>query len=44
LELEENSMIALRDAIQEGVDSGIVLDFDPEKHLPTLKAERNGKV
>ena len=37
LELEENKMIALREAIQEGVDSGIVHDFDPEKTSIKLK-------
>jgi antitoxin ParD1/3/4 len=44
LELEENKMIALRDAIQEGVDSGIAKDFNPEKHLQILKADQNGKI
>lgn len=44
LENEENKIIALRNAIQEGIDSGIVHDFDPDKHLAKLKAEkrRNG--
>jgi antitoxin ParD1/3/4 len=44
LEEEENRMIALRDAIQEGMDSGIAHDFNPEKHLEILKAEKNGKI
>ena len=38
LENEESKMIALRNAIQEGIDSGIAHDFDPEKHLQELKA------
>lgn len=43
LEEEENKIIALRNAIQEGVDSGIAYDFDPKKHLETLKARhQNG--
>jgi antitoxin ParD1/3/4 len=44
LEEEENRMIALRDAIQEGIESGIAHDFNPEKHLQILKAEKNGKI
>ncbi len=44
LEEEESKMIALRKAIQEGIDSGFVEDFDPEKHLQELKArvKQNG--
>ena len=38
LENEENKVTALRNAIQEGIDSGMALDFDPEKHLQELKA------
>ncbi len=46
LEEEENKMIALRAAIQEGIESGIANDFNPESHLERLKAKRklNGKV
>lgn len=40
LEDEETKVIALRNAIQEGVDSGIAQDFDPEKHLQELKARQ----
>ncbi len=40
LENEESKVIALRNAIQEGIDSGIAHDFDPEKHLQELKARR----
>lgn len=44
LENEESKAVALRNAIQEGIDSGIVHDFDPEKHLQELKAKhiKNG--
>ncbi len=44
LEEEENRMIALRDAIQEGIESGTAYDFSPEKHLRILKSEKNGKI
>jgi len=46
LEEEENKIIALREAIQEGIDSGIAHDFDPKSHLEKLKANKNlnGKV
>lgn len=46
LEEEENRIIALREAIQEGIKSGIANDFNPELHLEKLKAKRklNGQV
>jgi antitoxin ParD1/3/4 len=46
LEEEENKIAALRDAVQEGIDSGIAYDFDPKFHLEKLKANKNlnGKV
>lgn len=46
LEDEESRVVALRNAIQEGIDSGIAHDFDPKKNLENLKARRNtnGKV
>ena len=40
LENEESKVIALRNAIQEGIDSGIAHNFDPDKHLQELKAKR----
>jgi antitoxin ParD1/3/4 len=40
LEEEENKIIALRNAIQEGIQSGIVKDFDPKKHLEKLRANK----
>lgn len=46
LEDEENRMIALRAAVQEGIESGIAYDFNPGSHLENLKAKKNlhGKV
>jgi antitoxin ParD1/3/4 len=41
LEEEESKVIALKKAIQEGVDSGIANDFDPKKHLESLKAKKH---
>lgn len=40
LEEEEQKSIALRNAIEAGVNSGIAMDFDPEAHLKMLKANR----
>ncbi|MFK7799412.1 MAG: type II toxin-antitoxin system ParD family antitoxin [Aureispira sp.] len=37
LENEESKAFALRNAIQEGMNSGIVLDFNPEENLQQLK-------
>lgn len=41
LEEEESKVIALKNAIQEGIDSGIAHDFDPKKHLESLKAKKH---
>lgn len=40
LEEEESRVIALKNAIQEGVDSGIAVNFNPKEHLETLKANK----
>lgn len=40
LEEEESKVIALRNAIQDGIDSGVAQDFDPKKHLESLKAKK----
>jgi len=40
LEEEEKKIIVLRLAIQEGIDSGIAHDFDPDEHLRKLKSQR----
>ena len=43
LENNESQVLALKKAIQEGLDSGIAEDFDPAAHLRTLKtAAHNG--
>ena len=44
LEEEENKLIALKKAIQEGIDSGVVKNFDAKEHLEILKANmrKNG--
>ncbi len=40
LEEEEQKIIALRHAIDEGINSGLAEDFDPEQHLKMMKAKR----
>ena len=40
LEDEENRIVMLRTAIQEGIDSGISKKFDAKKHLEKLKAKK----
>ncbi len=40
LEEEETKVIALKNAIQEGLNSSIVEDFDFDSHLKNLKQER----
>jgi antitoxin ParD1/3/4 len=42
LEVEERKFIALKKAINEGMDSGIAKDFDAKKHLESLKALKKG--
>ena len=37
LENEESKAVALRNAIQEGIDSGLATDFDREDFLKELK-------
>lgn len=46
LEEEENRVIALKESIKEGLDSGIANDFNPAKHLKEIKAKKklNGQV
>ena len=45
LENEESKAAALKNAIQEGIDSGLASDFEPGRNLKELKAKRktNGK-
>lgn len=40
LEEEENRITVLRNAIQEGIESGRAENFDPKKHLETLKSKK----
>ncbi len=40
LEEEEAKIASLKHAIVEGIDSGIVKNFDPKKHLSKLKAAK----
>jgi antitoxin ParD1/3/4 len=40
LEEEESKVLALKNAIQEGIDSGIAQDFDPKSHLQSLKTTK----
>ncbi len=42
LEEEENKVLALKNAINEGIESGISKDFDSDKYLIMLKSKRNG--
>ncbi len=44
LEDQEQRIAALRSAIEEGMNSGIVEDFDPQEHLQQMKARKHGKV
>jgi antitoxin ParD1/3/4 len=43
LEEEEQKIIALRHAIDEGINSGLAEDFDPEEHLKMLKARHSDR-
>ena len=40
LEAEESSLVTIKSAIQDGFDSGIATNFEPQKHLESLKAKR----
>ncbi len=37
---EESRLQVLRQAIQDGIDSGRAIDFDPKHHLETLKSTK----
>lgn len=41
LEEEEQKSSNLKSAIQQGLDSGMVEDFNPTEYLKVLKANRN---
>lgn len=38
---QEEKLKVLRNAIQEGIDSGIVEDFDSQQHLKMLKTAKH---
>lgn len=40
LEEDENKIKALKNAIQQGIDSGVAENFNPKKHLQLLKAKK----
>lgn len=40
LEEEETKAQALKNALEEGINSGPALDFDSKKHLASLKANK----
>lgn len=40
LEAEEQQFYALKSAIEEGIDSGIAIDFEPNEFLNQIKKER----
>ncbi len=40
LEEQEQTIIILRQALEEGINSGTAEDFNPEEHLKMLKAKR----
>jgi antitoxin ParD1/3/4 len=46
LEEEENKIIVLRESIQDGINSGLSIDFNPENHLTQIKSKigLNGKL
>ena len=41
LEEEESKLALLRNAIREGLESGVAKNFNPAEHLKSLKAKRN---
>ena len=41
LEEEESKLIALKTAIQEGIDSGIAHEFETKNNLESLKAKKH---
>ena len=40
LESEENKIIVLKNAIKEGIESGVALNFNAKNHLESLKVEK----
>ncbi len=44
LEEEESRVTVLKNAIQDGIDSGIAHDFEPTKHLEALKTKKHSNA
>ena len=44
LEDQEQKMAALRSAVEEGLNSGIVEEFDSQAYLQQMKVRKHGKV
>ena len=44
LEEQEQKITALRAAIEEGLNSGIVKNFDPDNYLKEIKAQYDEKL
>lgn len=46
LEVEENRIMALKNAIKEGMNSGIASNFDAKSHLKSIKSakKQNAKL
>ena len=44
LEEQEQKIIALRAAVDDGLNSGIVEDFDSQQFLQQMKERKHGKV
>jgi Arc/MetJ-type ribon-helix-helix transcriptional regulator len=42
--LTEQQIQYLREALAEGEASGIAVEFDPDKFLAQMKAERNARI
>ena len=40
LEEDETKIIALKKAIEEGIESGLAKNYNPQKHLENLKAAK----
>lgn len=43
-EEEKNRIETLKKAIEEGINSGIAVDFDPEQHLLALQKKEDERL
>lgn len=41
---EKEKITRLKNAVQDGIDSGLVYDFDLEENLKILKEERKSRI